>query len=856
MINHQLTYVSLFSSAGVGCYGLKQVGMECIATNELLARRLNIQKINAKCTLATGYIGGDITTPEVEQQIYTEIHRWQQLGNDCVDLVIATPPCQGMSVANHKKKPDEINRNSLIVASVNIVAQIQPRCFVFENVAAFWKTGCHYQGEVLAIGEMITQVLGSDYTIEHRILNFKNYGSNSSRTRTLVIGVHKSLAAQLQPAELFLEYRAEPTLGEVIGDLPELEWGEYDPQDFYHSFRVYPEHMRAWIKDLEQGQSAFDNAQDWLKPHKVVDGQIVINQAKNGDKYRRQILDKVAPCIHTRNDQMASQNTLHPTQDRVFSIRELMLLMTIPSEFKWVDASLAELNALSLSAKRQLSKKEEMNIRQSIGEAVPTAILRQIGAKLQQRLQEILPRPALPAVKATSVSPSELATLDTAQITKLIKEHHLSESEKLRAFVEQNLDTWNFTTLSRIIELANAQRESYSAFYTSPEILDCIIAQLPEFTQDEIHILEPSVGMGNFLPLLFAKYAHLRKIHLTVVDIDAQILELLELIFAPARLPANVEISFMHADYLSTLFTRKFDLLVGNPPFTKLKTEELQQYRALKSYSSGLTNAAGLFLEKALDEAHHVSLILPKNLLNTPEYTATRAKLQQSNIHTILDFGEAGFKGVLIETINISFGDLPTSQVLVRSIPRKVELLQPKEYIFDARLPYWIIYRDANFDAILNKMQFGIFEVFRDRQITNAMLSSQPQDAQSMRVLKSRNISDDGKSIINIANYDAFISTAQAQKLAVYKFKDADDVYLTPNMTYKPRLHKKEQGYITNGSIAILTLKEPLQITEQQMAYIATAEFRNFYAIARNYQTRSLNIDNSSVYWFGINKEA
>lgn len=35
-----LTYISLFSSAGVGCYGFKQNGFECIATNEILTKRL------------------------------------------------------------------------------------------------------------------------------------------------------------------------------------------------------------------------------------------------------------------------------------------------------------------------------------------------------------------------------------------------------------------------------------------------------------------------------------------------------------------------------------------------------------------------------------------------------------------------------------------------------------------------------------------------------------------------------------------------------------------------------------------------------------------------------------------------
>ena len=46
-----LTYISLFSCAGVGCYGFKKAGFECIATNEIIERRLNVQRYNNKCRL-------------------------------------------------------------------------------------------------------------------------------------------------------------------------------------------------------------------------------------------------------------------------------------------------------------------------------------------------------------------------------------------------------------------------------------------------------------------------------------------------------------------------------------------------------------------------------------------------------------------------------------------------------------------------------------------------------------------------------------------------------------------------------------------------------------------------------------
>ena len=69
-----LSYVSLFSSAGVGCYGFKMEGFECVATNELIERRLNVQKANSKCKYESGYICGDVTTEATKKLLYSEIN--------------------------------------------------------------------------------------------------------------------------------------------------------------------------------------------------------------------------------------------------------------------------------------------------------------------------------------------------------------------------------------------------------------------------------------------------------------------------------------------------------------------------------------------------------------------------------------------------------------------------------------------------------------------------------------------------------------------------------------------------------------------------------------------------------------
>mgnify|MGYP002565684799 FL=1 len=125
MKSPKYTYISLFSSAGIGCYGFKMEDFECVATNELIERRLNVQKVNHKCKYESGYICGDITLDETKNKLFNEIKLWKKKENvDNIDVVIATPPCQGMSVANLKKN-NEINRNSLVIESIKIIKEIK-----------------------------------------------------------------------------------------------------------------------------------------------------------------------------------------------------------------------------------------------------------------------------------------------------------------------------------------------------------------------------------------------------------------------------------------------------------------------------------------------------------------------------------------------------------------------------------------------------------------------------------------------------------------------------------------------------------------------------------------------------------
>lgn len=825
------TYVSLFSSAGVGCYGFKDEGFYCVATVELLERRLKIQKFNHKCVFDSGYICGDMTTQETKDKVFAELDMWKK-GVELIDLdvLIATPPCQGMSVANHKKK-DELKRNSLVVESIKMTKQINPKFFIFENVRAFLNSICtDVDNQDKSIKDAIEVNLSSTYNILYQIINFKDYGNPSSRTRTLVIGVRKDLK-EITPYDIFPDKQPERTLRQVIGHLPPLKnMGEILETDIYHNFRKYSPHMESWIADIKEGQSAFDNTDITKIPHTVKDGLIIYNACKNGDKYTRQYWDKVAPCIHTRNDIMASQNTVHPVDNRVFSIRELMIMMSVPDSFNWSEVSFEELNKLSLKEKEAFLKKEEMNIRQNLGEAVPTIIFKQIAAKVRK----ILCKP----------------TLTEQDIKALIDRKKLATHSCLVDYIRNN-GYYGFAELSKIAELANAQREDNAAYYTRQDICYTIVKSLPDAKNyAELNILEPSIGVGNFLPALILKYASVQSVNIDVVDIDSNSIEILKELVAKIDMPDNIHINYINADFLLHFFDKKYDIVVGNPPYKKLTKEK----QLLAKYKKGIfnkntNNIFSFFIEKAMLIGDVVSLIVPKSLINAPEFDATRTLMKEKRISRIIDFGEKGFKRVKIETISfiLNTQKKPQNTIVESYITNEIKC-HSQVYLTDDKFPYWIIYRNEVFDEVANKMEFNVFKAYRDRVITKAITKENGR----IRVLKSRNIGNN--EIVNIPNYDCYIDDIDG--LSVAKYLNQANCILLPNLTYNPRACFMPKGCIADGSVAILTLvNDDVVVTKEDLAFYATDSFNKFYAIARNLGTRSLNIDNNSVFFFGKLKQ-
>ncbi len=794
MKKNKNTYISLFSSAGVGCFGFKEEEFQCVATNEFEEKRIAIQIANEKCKYPTGYICGDIKTDDVKNRIYNEIEMWKSVEKTKeIDVVVATPPCQGMSVANHKKNENDEIRNSLVIESLILIKNINPKFFIIENVSAFLKTECEdVDGVKKSIKEAIDSNLSERYEVVGKVINFKNYGNNSSRTRTVVIGVRKDYITKVTPNELFPDYQEEKSIKDVIGYLPRLKtMGEINSNDIYHSFRPYDVRMLPWISNTGYGKSAFDNEKAEHRPHKIVDGVIVQNTNKNGDKYKRQTWEKTAPCIHTRNDILASQSTVHPEDNRVFSVRELMNFMTIPKHFKW---SSEDVSKFSLDEKKAHLKKYDTTIRTAIGEAVPTSIFKQIAFKIKSVLNN-------------------------------------DNKGKGKYFQEV-----------KNIEETNAKREETAAFYTDSFLAYYVVKNLPQIDKKEITVLEPSVGGGIFVPYLVdflsTKY---NKVKIILNDLDIDTLERAKKNIENWEIPGNVKIYFENKNYLD-LEVSGVDIIVGNPPYLK--------HLGYKS-KFGLTNLYSIFLEKGLSESKTVSLIIPKSFLGSSENKELRTHIANNcNLDCVLDFGEKGFKDVKIETINVCVSIIKKSnnQTFVYGLTENKEYIQSQDYITDNKYPSWLIYRDKFFDKFIKNLKLNVFSVFRDRQISKKDLSS-TEDENSTRVLVSKNIDQNG----NLVNDSTYFINANS-KAGAMKFKDTECIAM-PNMTYYPRAIIKQKNQICDGSLALLFPKDSeVDISKLNLSLYASDEFRQYYKTVRNKATRTLNIDDTYVYYIGINK--
>lgn len=368
--------LSLFANVGIAETYLKDIGINVVVANELVPQRVKFYRYVYP---DTQMIEGDITNANIQSKI---IHYAKKAN---VDLIMATPPCQGMSTAGKHDKNDI--RNFLICPAISIIKEIKPKYVFLENVTEQLKTSIKYNNKKILIPDYIEKELGELYNINpNHIINAQDYSIPQSRQRAIFLMVRKDL-------KMFWEFPKKEkiiTLEDAIGKFPSLDPEVYDIP-YNEQIKLFPNYEKKKAKALEfskwhyppkhvyrqvfsimhtpTGETAFNNI-PIFKPKKA-DGTFV-KGFKN--TYKRQCWDKPGSTITMFNRTIGSQNNVHPgryigkdldgydiySDARVLTIKELMTISSLPDN--WNVPNWAT----------------DHFIRQVIGEGIPPLLVKKI----------------------------------------------------------------------------------------------------------------------------------------------------------------------------------------------------------------------------------------------------------------------------------------------------------------------------------------------------------------------------------------------------------------------------------------------------------------------------------------------
>ena len=413
------TALSLFTSGGLGDLAVRQAGFDILVSNEKLADRHALFAFNFPATSA---ITGDIW--EHSDRIESETRRC--LGGRDLQLLYATPPCQGMSKNGRGKllsavragrKPPMDERNRLIVPTMQLARQLRPETVLLENVPEMADTMIlDERGSPTPILEYVERTLGPEYVGRAQVVEFADYGVPQCRQRLITVYSRNPRIADwlrscgtLMPTATHTANGCDGkapwrTVRDAIEGLPPLDAGSPEravSDDLpFHRVPLLDAMKYWWVDNTAPERSAFDNqcgacgfAQN--QTHSSARDGAGINRAsrttplhcercgemlprpsveRNGKRelmrgytsaYKRMAYDKPASALTRNLSYACSDNKLHPEQNRVLSLFEAFRIHTLDRyDYAWRRAD-----------GRKVSDK---TIREVIGESIPPAGLQAI----------------------------------------------------------------------------------------------------------------------------------------------------------------------------------------------------------------------------------------------------------------------------------------------------------------------------------------------------------------------------------------------------------------------------------------------------------------------------------------------
>jgi DNA (cytosine-5)-methyltransferase 1 len=377
--------ISLFSGGGIGDLALEEQEVKVLLANELSYERAQVFSYNFP---KTKMLIGDIWKKKEEIICETK----ELLKGEKLDLVVATPPCQGMSKNGRGKllnlvrkgeRPKIDERNRLVIPAIDIFLSLSADTLIMENVPEMENTLIPKNGnesDLLTIPDYISFRLGNHFMRSIKIIEFADYGVPQRRQRLISVFTKDiKLKAHI---ESFGSIFPEPThskddksktswvtVRSAISYLPKLDAKSIKtakhPAIEHHKVPLLDASKYFWVSNTPLGKTAFDN--QCVNPECNFEGNPThgstydengINKSnsttpiycqkcggllprpwveKNGEyrlmkgyksAYKRMDYDLPSSALTRNLSYACSDNKLHPEQNRVLSIYEAIILHT------------------------------------------------------------------------------------------------------------------------------------------------------------------------------------------------------------------------------------------------------------------------------------------------------------------------------------------------------------------------------------------------------------------------------------------------------------------------------------------------------------------------------------------------
>lgn len=371
------TAISLFAGAGGCSLGFGQANYDIRFATDIDANAVESYRRNFPRTPCEAADIRELNADSVLHRI--------GLNPGELDMLLGGPPCQGFSSAGVKAGDDP--RNSLLSHYIRLLEGIRPKWFVMENVEGLLTNdgGSHVRDAVVAF-------LEAGYSLNLEKVYAQGFGVPQRRKRVLIVGNrlgHDFLFPE--PVTRFsgsIFRKGEITFATAVGDLPPAATEAGEPLAFRepprNELQTYlrgtaqsvTDHYSAVLSDvqlervqgLQPGQTMKD-LPDHLQHEsfrrrafrRVMDGTPVEKRGGAPSGLKRLFADEPSLTITSA----ATREFIHPTEDRLLTLRECARLQTFPDWFEFAGSAASRI--------------------QQIGNAIPPILAQAIGEHIAQQ---------------------------------------------------------------------------------------------------------------------------------------------------------------------------------------------------------------------------------------------------------------------------------------------------------------------------------------------------------------------------------------------------------------------------------------------------------------------------------------